>query len=258
MSLHVETAGSGAPLVLIHGWGMHGGVWSMVRDALAQDFEIHVVDLPGMGYSAPCSPYDLSRLSREVAAVVPAQCAVCGWSLGGQVAIRMALDQPARVRQLILVGSTPCFVNRDDWQSGVLPEVFANFSGQVAADYYATLTRFLGLQAMGGDATRQMVRDLKADFMARPAPRQHVMQQALAILLETDLRRDIGALQCPVLLLHGARDMLAPVAAARWMADHIPQAQLSVIPGASHAPFVSHPRRFVSALQQFLEPVHAG
>lgn len=258
MSLYVETAGSGAPVVLIHGWGMHGEVWSMVRDALAADHELHVVDLPGMGYSPPCNPYDLKQLSREVAAAVPAQAAVCGWSLGGQVAMQMALDQPGRIHRLILVGTTPCFVNRDDWHCGVLPDVFASFSAQVEADYYPTLTRFLGLQAMGGDATRPMVRELKARFMARPGPGPAVMQQALRILLETDLRSRVGEFEMPVLLLHGDRDMLAPVAAAHWMADHIPQARLAVIPGASHAPFLSHPTRFVSELQEFLEPVHAG
>ena len=258
MSLYVETSGSGAPLVLIHGWGMHGEVWSMVRDALAGEYAVHVVDLPGMGYSPPCSPYDLRQLSREVLAAMPDEAAVCGWSLGGQVAMQMALDQPGRINRLILVGTTPCFVNRTDWQCGVLPDVFASFSAQVEADYYPTLTRFLGLQAMGGDATRQMVRDLKVRFVARPGPAPAVMQQALGILLETDLRARMGEFGMPVLLLHGDRDMLAPVGAAQWMAEQIPQARLAVIPGASHAPFLSHPGRFVSELQAFLEPVHAG
>ncbi len=47
--LHVEVTGSGAPLVLLHGWGMHGGVWTDVAAQLAQDFRVHSVDLPGHG-----------------------------------------------------------------------------------------------------------------------------------------------------------------------------------------------------------------
>lgn len=258
MSLYVETVGSGAPVVLVHGWGMHGEVWSVVRDALAADYRVHVVDLPGMGYSAPCSPYDLHHLSREVLAAMPESAAVCGWSLGGQVAMQMALDQPGRVNRLILVGTTPRFVNRADWTCGVDPEIFESFASQVAADYDTTLTRFLGLQAMGGDATRQMVRDLKQRFIARPGPEPAVMQHALQILLETDLRGRVAGFDMPVLLLHGDRDMLAPVGAAHWMAANISHARLAVIPGASHAPFLSHPNRFISEVQQFLEPVHAG
>lgn len=258
MSLYVETAGSGRPLVLIHGWGMHGEVWSGVRDALAPHREVRVVDLPGMGYSPSCDPYHLTQLAAQVAAVVPPASTVCGWSLGGQVAMRLALDFPESVERLVLVGSTPRFVNGTDWQHGVSGQMFAQFADQVGADYYQTLTRFLGLQAMGGDATRQMVRDLRDRFMQRPAPTQQVMQAALQILLETDLRMEFSRLRLPVLLLHGERDMLAPVAAAHWLAGHLPETRLEVIAGASHAPFLSHPQRFITLLQSFLEPAHAG
>ena len=51
-AMHVESHGSGAPLVLIHGWGMHGGVWDNVVPQLAQHFSVHCVDLPGHGYSS--------------------------------------------------------------------------------------------------------------------------------------------------------------------------------------------------------------
>ncbi|PIQ13165.1 MAG: pimeloyl-[acyl-carrier protein] methyl ester esterase, partial [Hydrogenophilales bacterium CG18_big_fil_WC_8_21_14_2_50_58_12] len=47
MSMHIEIVGSGPYLALLHGWGMHGGVWDGVRDALAQRFRLHIVDLPG-------------------------------------------------------------------------------------------------------------------------------------------------------------------------------------------------------------------
>ncbi|MBU1777958.1 MAG: alpha/beta fold hydrolase, partial [Gammaproteobacteria bacterium] len=51
MSLHVESIGSGEPLLLIHGWGMHGGVWTDVAQKLSEDFQVLSVDLPGYGYS---------------------------------------------------------------------------------------------------------------------------------------------------------------------------------------------------------------
>lgn len=253
MSLHVETCGSGGDLVLIHGWGMHGGVWSDVRDALARHYRVHVVDLPGMGWSPACSPYELPELARALAQVLPPQATVCGWSLGGQVAMRLALDHPQQVRRLVLVGATPRFVNGHDWTSGVAAEVFDQFAAQVAADYHDTMTRFLGLQAFGGEATRTLIRDLRERFFARPAPAGTVMQQALRILLETDLREEVAALRLPVLLIHGNRDTLAPAEAARWMASRLENPTLRVIAGASHAPFLSHPATFLSEVTQFIE-----
>ena len=53
MSLHVDSHGSGAPLLFIHGWGMHGGMWGGVAEQLAEHFRVLAVDLPGHGFSVP-------------------------------------------------------------------------------------------------------------------------------------------------------------------------------------------------------------
>lgn len=253
MSLHVEILGDGEDIVLVHGWGMHGGVWTSVRDALAQRYRVHVADLPGMGLSPACAPYHLQQLAQELAAIVPPQATVCGWSLGGQVAMQLALEFPQKIRRLVLVGATPRFVNAQDWDYGVSAGVFSQFAEQVAADYHETMTRFLGLQAFGGESSRALMRELRERFFERPVPGGEVLQQALRILLETDLRGRMAELRLPALLVHGNRDTLAPVAASRWMAERMPGARLRVIDGASHAPFLSHPATFMSELTQFLE-----
>jgi pimeloyl-[acyl-carrier protein] methyl ester esterase len=67
------------------------------------------------------------------------------------------------------------------------------------------------------------------------------------------LRDVIGELRQPVLLVHGARDTLAPVAASAWMAACLPDVQVQIMDKAAHAPFISHPSDFVSAMQGFLE-----
>lgn len=252
MSLHIETLGSGEDIVLLHGWGMHGGVWDGVRDALAEGHRVHVVDLPGMGWSAPCQPYDLSTITQVLAQAMPPRATLVGWSLGGQVAMQWALDHPQQVERLVLVGATPRFVNGGDWQCGVAAEVFNAFAAQVAADYHDTMTRFLGLQAFGGESSRGVMRELRERFFARPVPEGAVLQAALGILLETDLREALPALQQPTLLIHGNRDTLAPADASRWMATQLPDVQLRVIEGASHAPFLSHPTTFIDELQRFL------
>lgn len=253
MKPHVETVGSGSDLVLIHGWGMHGGIWDGVRDALSQQHQLHVVDLPGMGHSPLCAPYHLQQLAQLVAEAIPPQADVCGWSLGGQIAMQLALDDPKKVRRLLLVGSTPRFVNAADWRHGIDAEVFRQFARNVATDYEETMTRFLSLQAFGGEASRNQMRELRERFVQRPLPDPEALRQALDVLLHTDLRQQLARLHLPVMLVHGERDTLAPVAVAHWMAQHIPRAQLRVIAGASHAPFLSHPDSFLDAVMSFLE-----
>ena len=111
-NIYIETMGVGPNLVLIHGWGMNGAVWQPIVKRLSKIFTVHVIDLPGMGFSRPIEPVHLHTLAEKVAEIMPANADVVGWSLGGQIAMRIALDYPDLVRRLVLVGTTPCFVNK--------------------------------------------------------------------------------------------------------------------------------------------------
>ena len=155
MSLHVENYGSGAPLLLIHGWGMHGGIWSSVAPQLAQRFRVHCVDLPGHGASVPLPSYGLDGLVQALSAQFTEPLAVCGWSLGGMVALRWAQLAPEQVQKLVLVSSTPCFVKREGWLFGMAQAAMQQFAAELALDYAATLRRFLALQVRGSEHERE-------------------------------------------------------------------------------------------------------
>lgn len=251
--MHVETQGQGRDLLLIHGWGMHAGIWDGVAQALAPHCRVQAVDLPGMGLSPPCTPYTAERLTAMLAELLAPASIVCGWSLGGQLAMRLALDYPERVARLVLVGTTPRFVRGPDWKRGMDAQVFREFAQQVADDYQATLARFLALQAFGGTGSRELLRQLRERFAARPAPDRAALGAALQLLLTSDLRAQVPGIAQPTLVVHGERDTLAPVTAACWLAESLPDARLCVLQGASHAPFLSHPAAFLQAVTEFLE-----
>jgi len=250
-ALYVRTLGSGPELVLLHGWGLHGDIWGELPERLAPHFRLTIVDLPGHGRSAACALGDsIAELATAVAAVVPARAAWLGWSLGGLAAQWAARHLPGRVSALALAGATPRFVQAADWPAGLAPEILAGFARALGADYAATLTRFLTLQA-GGEG-RAVVKALRARLFAHGEPTAHALAQGLRLLERTDLRADIAGLSMPVLLLHGTRDQLAPVAAARWIAERLPQAQLHLFAGAGHAPFLSHATEFAGIVTEAL------
>jgi pimeloyl-[acyl-carrier protein] methyl ester esterase len=253
MSVHIETSGAGSGLVLIHGWGMHGGVWQPVVDALARDHRLHVVDLPGFGRSPALAASTLEAWVDVLSAALPTRVSVCGWSLGGQVALRWALARPDQVERLVLVSSTPRFVNTQDWRHGMDATVFLQFAAQVQRDYHGTLSRFLALQAQGGEEGREVLRQLRTQFFRLPAPAPEALQAGLDILLQTDLRAELAALAVPTLVLHGGRDQLVPPAAGRWLAETLPRARAEICATASHAPFLSHPEWFTACLGGFLD-----
>ena len=256
MTVHIEIVGKGPDLALLHGWGMHGGVWDGVRDAMARRFRLHIVDLPGYGTSPAIEPYDLEHLARTVAAALPEKVQVCGWSLGGQVALEMALLFPDQIERLVLTATTPCFTVREAWPCAVPREVLLEFATALETDYEGTLKRFLALQTRGGDEAeiepRSVLKRLRDILFTRGRPDVQTLRAGLNILLGSDLRDRAAKMKTPTLLLHGGRDMLTPVGAAHWLAEQMPEVRLKVLPGAAHAPFLSHPVEFTEIVTGFL------
>ena len=112
--------GRGVPLLMIHGWGVNSEIWVSLVDELKLFASVYLIDLPGMGGSSSISPYTLDNIAKEIKANVPIKkCNILGWSLGGQVAMSMAIRMPEIIEKLILMSTTPCFVEKKDWPQGV-------------------------------------------------------------------------------------------------------------------------------------------
>lgn len=249
--LHIETTGSGRDLVLLHGWAMHGGVWDSVRDTLAKHFRLHVIDLPGHGLSAECLAQNFDEITDYVAAVLPEDCAIAGWSLGGQIAIELALRYPQTVNKLILVASTPCFAQQADWQWGMDARQLQLFTENLKQNYKVTINRFLTLQMTGDQEVTAVLAKLRKNFFQRQEPNPIALQLGLEILHSNDLRSKVAGIKQPVLLIHGENDVITHPKAAQWMTEQITDAQLKLLPHCGHAPFLSYPEQFVSSLYEF-------
>ena len=254
MNLHVEVTGSGAPLVMLHGWGMHGGIWSDTAARLAADFQVHNVDLPGHGQS----PWIKDRGSsiEEWVDVLTAQFIepinLCGWSLGGIIAQHWAAREPEKVRRQILVGSTPCFAARDDWACGMPQETLAQFAAELEKNHATTLRRFLALQVRGSEGERELLATLREKLFSRGEPHLDALCGGLDILRDVDLRGELPQITQPTLVIAGERDKLAPPEASHYLAQSLPHARVVVVAGAAHAPFLSHPEIFIEQVKKFL------
>jgi len=255
-ALHVEAAGAGAPLVLLHGFAMHSGVWESLAASLANRFRVHAVDLPGHGHSAPIAPYTLETLTSAVAsrfAAVDAPLTVIGWSLGATIALAWARSEPAAIARLVVVAATPCFVARPDWPHAIAADTLAKFGDELAVSYRLTLQRFLSLQLQGTTAGRATLAQMRRTLFERGEPPPDVLAGSLALLRDTDLRAQVPAIATPALVVAGDRDTLTPHAAAAWLAETLPRARLATIAGAAHVPFLSHPDAFAAHVGAFLD-----
>jgi pimeloyl-[acyl-carrier protein] methyl ester esterase len=252
MSLYHYRVGRGAELVLLHGWGMNAAVWEPLLPQLSADFAVSVIELPGHGESLKAIAADLAEWARSCLAVAPARAHWIGWSLGGQVALRAALDAPARVGGLSLIAATPRFVRAADWSSAMPYESFHAFAEALGEDANATVLRFLSLQVKGAEHASETLRMLRDELAQRPAASRDGLAQGLELLLHTDLRNELANLGCPSHWLFGARDTLVPRGVGGRIAELLPAARISEIDGAGHAPFLSHPQACLALLRDGL------
>ncbi len=251
MKLHVETVGRGSHLTMLHGWGSNSAVWNGVRERLSARFTLQLVDLPGHGYSTQHNAATLDAVAQAVIeSTEPGH--LLGWSLGGQVAMAMALRAPTFVNKLVLVGTTPRFVEADDWLFGKKLVALEQFANELAADYAGTIRRFLALQNLRTPNARATVAALQVAVTTRGTPDATSLQAGLSLLRDNDLRTDARSVAQHTLIIQGARDALTSERAAHWLSQQLPHCRYALFADAAHAPFLSHDAAFVDQLTEFL------
>ncbi|MCW8944078.1 MAG: pimeloyl-ACP methyl ester esterase BioH [Sedimenticola sp.] len=253
MKLFHETTGQGPDLVLLHGWGMNAAVWSPVVASLSQHYRVTIIEMPGHG----ASDYDPDRFRLDdwVQAcldVAPAQAVWIGWSLGGQLAQRAVVLEPERVTKLVLVTSSPKFVVGEQWPHAMALNTLKLFAKALSRDPHQTLERFLSLQVQGDEAARETLRLLRQDIALRPEANPLALEHGLDLLLDVDLRDGLALIKCPTLWLFGERDTLVPADLCDEIEQMMPAAEILILQGCAHAPFLSHPQSCLRALNHFL------
>ena len=246
--------GRGEPLLMIHGWGVNSEIWISLVDELKLFATVYLVDLPGMGGSSSISPYTLDNIAKEIKANLPIKrFNVLGWSLGGQVAMSLAIRMPEFVEKLILMSTTPCFVEKKDWPCGVNKQFFSNFEMEAKQNLNNTLMKFFLIQTRDIDDSKNVMRFLKNEFIELKDENKSGMQLALNVLKETDLRNEVQKIDKPTLIIAGDKDRLTSSKASIWLYEKIKGATLKEIKGANHMPFISHREIMTESVKKFLQ-----
>lgn len=253
MKLSVTIEGTGPDLVLLHGWGLNSRIWDAVAQRLKLTHRVHRIDLPGHGSSEWRGELrHLDDWVRSVAPYVPRDAVVAGWSLGGLLALRLALLSPERIARLVLISTTPRFVTAADWTCAMTATVLANFAQQLRSDFRGTVQDFLALQVRGEERELASLRELRQRLQAGGLPQAAALEAGLEILRVTDLRSILASLSQPALVVAGEHDRVTPPDASRFLAERLRAGQILTIRRAGHAPFISHIGEFLLRLEAFL------
>lgn len=250
MTIHYHVIGEGEPVVLVHGWAMHSGIWRDFAENLALNRQVICVDLPGHGFSPEIPEFAIEPVCRQLSGIVDRKACWIGWSLGGSLALAMAQLYPNLVASIVLLASNPCFVENDDWP-GMSENELDLFADNLKADCEATLLRFLSLQIKGVAEFKQLSKKLSVALRESHLPSANTLHDGLSILKQTDLRHALAGLNVPAAAILGETDTLVPVALGQAMLAVNPDLYVSVIKNAGHAPFLSHRSELVAYLNDF-------
>ena len=243
---------SPAPLVLLHGWGLDRRVWQPFLthlQACAPHLPVYLADLPGY-HGSSYAGEDAQAVAHALATQLPPGCTLAGWSLGGMLAQLAATQPGSHIARLVLIGSTSSFVQREGFACAQQPILLSAFAKAVHALPASVLPRFATLSNQGDSRAKAINRQLLA-LTQPPLPNQAALLAGLDWLQTLDLRAQAARITQPTLLIHGGRDGLMPLAAAQWLAQHLPQAELLTLPDAAHAPFLHDPAQCAAALSRW-------
>lgn len=262
-----DDAGSGRPLLLVHGWGVHAGFFRHQRSALAGHFRVIAPDLrghrrayrPGELPTVPMLADDLRALAE---ALDLREALVVGWSMGALALWRALAEGLApRVAGMVVIDMTPRVLNGPGWTLGLLgqPPAGPAFAGQLAAAIAAMRADWPGycprvarrIFAAGHDAERQALMDgCTAEIAGNDGATMASLWESLTA---EDVRHLLPGITTPTLIAHGALSQLYGPATADYLEQTLPVASRLAFASSGHAPHLEEPEAFNRALVRFAD-----
>ena len=238
----------GAPVVLVHGLGVDHRMWALQVPFLQDLGPLWAPDLPGFGETPPAPPgrCGVSAYADLVAAGIRERyrepVRLAGYSMGGTIALLVALRHPELVGALGVCCSSPC------WGRGLrrwAALAFARIGRRGAMEVFQLSVLWAFSRYSRDPEAAAVVRD-----MVRRAHRP-TMLRLYTDLARTDLRGSLGAVRAPTLAVAGTRDWLAPPSHARILVREVPAAELELVRGADHMLCMARPGELGEALRGF-------
>lgn len=263
VTLAYELVGDGEPIVLLHGFPFHRGMWRAQIEALADEFRVIAPDLRGFGQSALAREdvedgVGMDRLAADVAAVlnhasVREPVVLVGFSMGGYAAFQFAFRWPQRLRGLVLA-DTRAVADTEEGRAGRLKMAEAALAAGDASPAEAMIPKLLAPASL--ESRPEIVAQVKEFITAASAQAIASAQRGMA--RREDVRERLGEIHCPVLGLVGAEDAIASPAEMRGIIEALPNGKLVEIPSAGHSTPLENPNAVTHALAEFSRSLAVG
>ncbi len=263
VQLHYTDAGSGSPVVLIHGWPLSGRSWEPQVPALvAAGHRVITYDRRGFGASSqPWDGYDYDTLAADLDALLTSldltDVTLVGFSMGGGEVVRyLGTYGSARIAKAVLASAVPPYLYKsdDNPEGGLDDATIQQFQDGVRSDRIAFLDEFTtGFFAAGDrtDLVSEPARLYNRDIAAFASPKGTL--DCITAFGRTDFRDDVAKVDVPTLVIHGDSDAIVPFEiSGKRSHEAIANSSLVLIEGGPHGINATHAEQFNRALLDFL------
>jgi pimeloyl-ACP methyl ester carboxylesterase/quercetin dioxygenase-like cupin family protein len=258
LDCQVEVVGEGVPVVLIHGLGLSGAIWSRVRDQFGPGYQLILVDLRGAGRTRELRSEELSlgRWADDLGAVLATleirRPVLVGHSLGASVALKYTLERPDDVRALVLIAADPNLSN-------LAPRMLASAERIESMGMQAWVAEYWSKNPPFSDASLERdptVLDAYRDLLLQNDAADYV-RQCRAIASAENLADRLGLITQPALVVVGGSDDRTLPEHGRQLADDLANGKLVELPDVGHTVPLEAPEATATAVREFLEDVVA-
>lgn len=252
MKLHHQILGSGPTLLIIGGMGDQTRNWLALANQLKNHFQVILLDNRDAGLSPRATTsYNLHEMTQDVKELCDDlsihSAFVFGFSLGGKIALDLALTSPQLVKKLVLCGTGPAWRKPYSAENGV-EDIIA--SAENSAPFFKKQFHILfGPEYRKGIAESAFIKFRERDnppFDAKGFKRQ------LEAAKTFDCLEQIKNITCPTLILHGSDDVIVPADTATWMKNKIPQSELTIFEKTGHVVPAERPKEVIQKIYDFL------
>jgi pimeloyl-ACP methyl ester carboxylesterase len=249
--VHVEVHGDGPPLLLIAGLGQGSWVWRDVVPLLAGRRRVLVYDHRGTGLSPGPARTSIADLARDAEAVLPGAADVVGFSMGGYVALTLALGKPELVRSLVLAGTSaggPARVPRPAHVRDAFEE-----AARLPLDEFARRTLPYTLSPGWVEQNPERFEAILAARLEHPTPYETIEAHVAACYRFYEAAVEVERVGQRALVVHGDADLIVPVENGRALAARLPNADYVELPGRGHNLMLEEPALLAGLVERVLE-----
>ena len=241
-ALNVRQTGTGpATVVLAHGFGNDQCVWTPYIEHLAGHFRVITYDLACAGsadkaFFDMCRHRDLEGYVTDLLTILDDlsvdRCNFVGHSVSGMIGLMAARRRPGLIEKLIMVGSSACYLNLDDYLGGWDRDTVNQLLITIASDYHAWINAFAPFVV-----SRPPENPVAMDFAASLRTiRPDIALATAEMILLGDYRDQLAAIEVPAVILQTRNDPAVPLSAAQFMHDHLKGSMLEILDTTGHMP----------------------